>query len=664
MAEFANEALPEGFVLDTQPAGDALPEGFVVDAPAQPQPALSVFGTVLPPEPPGSLETLDDTIRMLASGATFGFADEISAGINTLIGAGPGKDFDENLAAEMSRDQAIREREPGAALTAEIVGGVAGAVAGTKMLGAVPGAAAVTGSAALQSVPRAVRLGTLGATAGAASGAGNAAPGERASGAVFGAALGGFLGGVGIPLAKKGVEAAIKRFTKTKLGKDVRVAAQKILQALQRDDLTPDEAFRRVSELGPEGRLVDVGNNTRRLGRAVAGTPSKASKIATDALEARQAGQGARITETVNKALDPTGDFAGTVDELHRIRSANARPLYEKAYAREIEPSEELISLFRRPALERAWRRAQTIARNEGENLADNLFTTRPDGGKIINPDAIRDMKTLDFVKRGLDDLVETSRDPVTGKISGDVNRGVDSLRRQYVKALDRLSPDYKAARAAWSGPSRSLELMERGRRFMRADEEITTRQLARMTDDEKLSFRMGAARELRDMIFKTADGADAVKRVFGSELKRQRLRAVFPDQKSFKAFRETMEQEAELFQSRAIASPGAGSQTQLRQADAADLSGEVGGAVSDLARGDTGNAARRFLRGLFGRGADGLTPQQAETLSRALFTNDPEVNRQIIRALSAQRLFESLNPAAGVAAVESGRLSGAEITR
>ena len=641
------------------------------------QPALSVFGTQLPePEPSlgekaktfvtESARSLDDTMRMLGGQASFGAADEITAGVNAFLGIGEGKTFEErfdsNLAEEMSRDEAIREREPRAALTAEIIGGIGGALAGGSILGAAPGAAAAVN--AVKNVPTAIKLGTIGTAAGGLSGALNARPGERTSGAIFGAGLGLALGGVVIPLAKAGVSATIRKFTEGNLGKNVRVAAQKILKALRSDELTPDEAFRRVVALGPKGRLVDVGQNTQRLGRAVAGEPGRASKVATDVLDARQAGQGSRVTAAVNRAIDPTNDFAGTADDLMRIRKDAAAPLYTKAYSKPVDPGEDMISLFRRPAMRQAWVKARKIAANDGDPLPDNLFTTRPDGGEIVNTDAIRDVKMLDYIKRGLDDVVEPHRDPITGKIKTNAGRGVDNLRKEYLRILDKLSPDYKAARASWAGPSRSLELMDKGRRFARADEEITARQIERMTPDEKFFFRVGAARELRDTIYKTPDGADAVKRIFGSKLKRDRMRGVFPDDASFKTFRDAMEQESQLYGTRAIVSPGAGSQTQLRQADAAALSGDIGSGAVDLATGNPGNAATRFVRALFGKNAEGLTPAQSETLAKALFTNDPEVNRQIVRALSVQRMLEGLDPAFSVGAAEAGRQSGAAITR
>lgn len=636
--------------LDAAPASAPkvmeIPPDATLDQPSPAQaPKLSVFGTPLPEQPPDDNRTfgeklqhdllvLDDTIRMLGSGATLNFADEIAAGMNTILGIGPGETFDENLKAEQARDAKIREREPAVALTAEIAGGVGAAIAtggGTF----VAGANTVMGTAG--------RSALVGAGFGAVAGAGAGTDEEsRLTGALAGGSLGAALGGVGIPLTKAAVGTVFNRFMKTTTGGQIRAAAARIRKAMERDELTPDEAFRRLTELGPEGRLADVGENVRGLGRAVAGQPGKAKTIAVEALEGRQEAQGVRVVDAVNRALDPTGDFAGAAGALQQVRKTAAKPLYDAAYAKPVDPSEELIALFRRPALAQAWTRAKRIAANEGEDLPDELFITRPDGGKVVDTDAIRDVKVLDLIKRGLDDLVETKRDPVTGKLQGEVTRGIDRLRKDYIKAVDRLSPDYKAARAAWSGPSRSLELMDRGRRFVRADEEITANQLRAMTDDEKFFFRMGAARQLRDMIFNTPDGADTVKRIFGSELKRRRLRAVFDDEDSFNIFRKTMEQEAEMFRTRAIVSPRSGSQTDLRAAERSDLAGDVGAGVRDLASGNTGNAALRFVRTLFGRGAEKMTPQQAETIARMLFSNDPETNRKIINSLVFSRELAS----------------------
>src|SRR3990167_1149715 len=74
--------------------------------------------------------TADDVVRAIASGATFGFADELAAGLTTLTGVGRqeggGGTYARNVASERARDKAIPSE---GAIPAEIAGGVATAIA-------------------------------------------------------------------------------------------------------------------------------------------------------------------------------------------------------------------------------------------------------------------------------------------------------------------------------------------------------------------------------------------------------------------------------------------------------------------------------------------------------------------------------------------------------
>jgi hypothetical protein len=145
----------------------------------------------------------DDAIRSIASGATFGFADELAAGASTLTGLGrqegAGEDFASNLAAERARDKEIPAytRIPG-----EVVGGIATGVgagrAGLTLL-----------NAAKPTYPSMMARGALeGAGYGAAYGAGSAEGDIQdrlagaAHGATIGAAAGGAMGAVGARMAR------------------------------------------------------------------------------------------------------------------------------------------------------------------------------------------------------------------------------------------------------------------------------------------------------------------------------------------------------------------------------------------------------------------------------------------------------------------------------
>src|SRR6185369_17525485 len=101
---------------------DLIPSG---GAPTTPAPA-NAFADLIPAPSKGVLGHVDDAVRSLAQGATFGFADELAAAGNTLPIIGTGKSYEENLADEKARNAAI----PAAVkIPGEVAGAVGSAVA-------------------------------------------------------------------------------------------------------------------------------------------------------------------------------------------------------------------------------------------------------------------------------------------------------------------------------------------------------------------------------------------------------------------------------------------------------------------------------------------------------------------------------------------------------
>jgi hypothetical protein len=136
----------------------------------------------VPAQSKGVLGYIDDAVRSLASGATFGYADEIAAKANELVGSGT---YESNIAKERARDAQIPT-------AIKLPGEIAGAVGSTIAAAPVTAAgAAITGAAKL---PALVRNIGIGATGGALFGSGDAEEGARLEGAGKGALLGGTLG--------------------------------------------------------------------------------------------------------------------------------------------------------------------------------------------------------------------------------------------------------------------------------------------------------------------------------------------------------------------------------------------------------------------------------------------------------------------------------------
>jgi hypothetical protein len=64
-----------------------------------------------------------------------------------------------------------------------------------------------------------------------------------------------------------------------------------------------------------------------------------------------------------------------------------------------------------------------------------------------------------DYVKRGMDDVIEGYRDAVTGKLNLDTEgRAINNTLRSFHQAFDAANPDYAAARLHMPVTSRALE--------------------------------------------------------------------------------------------------------------------------------------------------------------------------------------------------------------
>lgn len=541
---------------DTSPAG-------LLQRLDRPEPvALEVpprvpFGAVPPdatgptvPQLPATVSELGEQVTTLADpvlqGLTFGFGDELTA---AAISATSDKTFDQALEDVRARSAEIRERLGTGFQVAEAGGAVTGGLGLTRLPGAVgaffrPPVVARTAPQLARAVTQGAAVGTAaGATTGFATGEGLESRLERATeGAIGGATV-----GVVLPLVASGaaqaLQGVVSRFSQ---GTANRRAAERLQRALRRDEITPQQAADELQSLGVDATVADIGGrNVRGLARATAGVPGRSADVAEDVLTRRQMGQTNRIAQTINRALGRQQTLRQSVDDLVAIRTRESTPLYQRAYGQTVEFTDDLSNLLKRDAVRRSWDRARRIASNEGIDLPE-VFIRNADGTLSPNAQVVPDMRAWDYIKRGLDDIIETSRDPLTGRLVGEEARSFAVARSDLLKILDAAVPDYAAARAAFAGSSASIDALRQGRRLGRSigrlgseefDPDQILKEVADMTDAEKAFFRQGLGQGLIDIIEATPDTADAVKRLVGTEARRGRLRAAFPDSDTFNRF-------------------------------------------------------------------------------------------------------------------------------
>jgi hypothetical protein len=583
---------------------------------------------------------IEGTIRSVAQGLTFGLADEGGAALDTLMNSDT---YDENLRRQRFATAMFANENPAMAFLGGAAGGI-GSGAGALKLGAKVAPAAYNAFTKLNPYAQAAIGGAAG---GAASGFGEGEGGFLPR--LQGAALGGTAGAVLGP-AIQGVGQGIQYARSSATDR----AAMRVRNSLARDQMTPDQAMTMLDELGPVSTLADLGPNMQGLGAAVASVQGQGKKAA-EMLNARQvgdtgsadkSGQAKRILDASGRALGNT-NFYGAIDDLYEEGATAAKPLYDAAYA--VKPmwgtpdTAKVQELLKRASVKDALAKAERIASDEGVDPR----TIGLDGKGNITPQG-SSIQTLDYVKRGLDEMIEAERDNLTGRLSTAGGR-IANVRQLLVDELDILAPDYKAARAAYAGPAASRDALTLGRAALDPEQalEVTAKEVGKLLDSDKAFFRQGVARRIEEIVTGSPDGADAVKRIFGNQKIRAKLAAAFPDEASFKEFAKTMQAEAQMFATRGAVLQG--SRTAPLSENIRDLgSNFLGDAVDIAAAGATGNTTGLLTKA--GKAIASLTGQRvrestANELAKTLFTPSALAREDIRRLLNDPFAVAPMDP-------------------
>ena len=599
-------------------------------------------------------------------GLTFGFGDEFNAAVRATVQGLPGMQgaptwgerYDSALGRERTAANEYRRDSPIAAAAGNIVGGVA------NPLGRLP----IFNPGTSASLPGAmVRGAAAGAAAGGVTGFGEGEGGleGRAGSALVGGGLGAVVGGAVPALVEGGraVAGAVGRRVSPASG--AQDAERIILRDLARDGMTPDELLARVQESRAAGRpetIADLGGgNVLGTSAAVARAPGQGRQAATDLVEARGGrAQAERLTAEVRRAVSGD-DFRATVSDLTAQRSRTAAPLYDRAYAVQLPDDPRLNSFLTDPDVAAGVRRGLDLARREA--LADpNALPFRPaDLGVDVAQDGSISLtggastRLLDIAKRGMDAMID-------GATDGAERRSLRQVRNAMVARLDELNPAYAQARAAYAGPSASLDALAMGRRLLTEGvdaAEETARDIARLSPSEREFFRTGVARALTDRISAAGDNADLtrLRQVWQSDRVRERLRAAFDSDADFRAFAGALDAEARMAATNRAVAPNAGSQTAPLQERMADLrnppsgspvvdpnrqamSGGLGRDLMDAWRtGGITAPVPRIIQRLQEGAQQSRLERNMDTLAPMLFGRDPAEQEKVARAIMARAL-------------------------
>jgi hypothetical protein len=383
----------------------------------------------------------------------------------------------------------------------------------------------------------------------------------------------------------------------------------------------------------PETIIEAGGRNTRSLADVVSKYPG-ASQIAEQLTEERIAGQAGRVISDFERVFGRKDSALDVADDLIRRRNAASAPLYQQAYREGGVISDPRIDkLMELNAFKDAYKTARELADLDGVKLPANVDDLKKMGGF--------DLRTLDYIKRGLDDVLYVRAVPTSGTGKQVIGK-LKEKRQEFVSVLDEVGPpSYRQARQAFAGPTEVREAIDMGQKFTRLSPSQLERDFARLSPAEQEGFKLGVLESIRTNVDKGADGSDVLRRVWSSSEKRKQLQVILGDEQ-FRELSNSLARERVIRQSDVTISRG--SQTMERQLGQREFEGTDELIPLVRQRGVVGGAGEYLLRTLTGPGQP-----TAEALAPTLFsTNAQQQMQELMRLQSLDELLRQRAAAMG----------------
>lgn len=634
------------------------------------------------------IDNLEGMVRAIDKGATFGLSDKIAAAgdaTDTSIGnalfgkqknladviAGNTSDpswsdlYHQQIGGFHNAEDQFTQQHPVLSYGGEGAGMLASALA-LPLKGETLAAKAVSGM-------------KLGAAAGAASGfssTNDTSLGEDLKATAAGT-VGGAITGAAAPIVAEKVAAPIAGWFAEKFGAQAPVVSKAFQQILARVKNSADaggptaqdmlDAVNAGNSLNKPVMLADVGGEpVQGLAERLANTPGQSRQIAVQALNARDKGAGVRLAGNIDEGLNPAGGGDITAFDmgkaLSQAKQTAAAPKFDAALNAQplnpdlIEPGGALDNLMSRPSMIAAANNALSIAKEAGENPASLGIGFDAEGNvKFQN---VPSWKTLQYMKEGLDDVLDTYRDKMTGRLVLD-KQGTATLgtANAFRNLLTTENPAYGAALDAWSGPSASQSAIKMGQTVLSRNPGQIADDLANLSPSDKEFYKLGVSQALKDSVAKTGAAGDEARKLVGNDYLKQQLRPLFNDDASYNRFIDSATSESQMFGTKY--NMLGNSRSALRLAEQAHNT-EGTGILAPLMEGATaigaggaggmilGGKAALGMLGRVGQALNRPSPAVDAAAARILFNPNQDENAASLARLIAGRL-KTRQPSTGV---------------
>jgi hypothetical protein len=634
---------------------------------------------------------------VLGQGLAMGWGDELEARIRTLSGD---ETYEEELNSINESYANFSEENKGAALAGEIAGGfvpLIGSYLATGLTGGAAAPAAIANSARMASVLNKIRQGaqtatqtaksskilnnpltnnpltrkgariatgtgkalvnnplgrgfTAGSATGFVDGAGAADQGERLKGGVMGTAFGGTLG-LALPITARTGKASWNWLSERLLADDSDIkeaALARVFQAVSSRGGSIQDVIDQVNLDRSMGiNQSTIANATPALTKqakfVLNAQRGDAPEIIEEEIGGMLAGSRTKAAQAVRDKLKNVNYYDHQDQLLTQLRQ-NAAPAYKKAYAFGLVDDPRIMTLLAEDDnFKAAYKRAQAIAKTE--QSAAKLRGDLPSDFSMIDLDvegAIPDVRTLDYIKRGMDDLLRKGKKDGDGGLGPTETSVIRGLKNDFLDVLDEATTvdgvsAYKEARKLYKGDIEVLDSLEMGLKdFQGMAPEEVKKMLNDLSAAEAETFVIGATRSILNRITKPRGNSNYALNVINAPDDKEKLEMLFPgiNKKGFKLLEAVLLREGQLYkQANKILG---GSPTQSNQAGVREIEDSEG----------MGNAMATGLETLFNphsgllrfatnalRSAK-LPEATQEKMATMLMSKDPKEVAAVVEAL------------------------------
>lgn len=358
----------------------------------------------------------------------------------------------------------------------------------------------------------------------------------------------GVLSGMAVGAGTRGAYKGAGRLVDTLRGRSrsPRASNLKILRAMTKDNLSPDEVVRRLEHdlrNGVPSMMGDVGGeHLDALSEVVAGKSVPKATEYSRKVAGRQAASGQRVQDAINQGLRPA-DYYDTFDKLREQLYTASKPLYNAAYAAHPSIDNDIVNeLLSRPEGKKAFKKAFDYARNDGLKISDEQLKDILSKQEEYAPS----LQMLDYVKRALDDKISK----VESKGANAEGRILRDMRNSLRDTLDSISTGYKEARAQYAGDLEVLDALKLGREnFDTLSPKELQRMVSKMSDAEKDALRTGVAEHLFTKLANAPRRQNAANYVIGTQALTEKLMPLFNTKDDYVRFVTGLEREASNFE-------------------------------------------------------------------------------------------------------------------